>query len=127
MGAFLALLTGPAGALIEKGLLVVLIAGGIFFAYKDITGQAAYNQRLKDQTAQIVQLQKDDQRLQQDLGNIQKVNNDIIVKLNAQNQQVITDHDVVTHYIESPQAQQSNQQPVPDVIANTIGMLNNDQ
>lgn len=124
---FLAFINGPWGALAEKALLVLLVVGSIIFVYKDISGTASREQALKDQNAQIVQLQKDEQNLQQTLGIIQKDNNDILVKLDKQNQQVITDHDVITHYIESPQGQQSNQQPVAPVISNTIGMLYNDQ
>jgi hypothetical protein len=56
---------------------------------------------------------------------IEKINGDILIKLNAQNQKVIEQHDTVTHYIASPEAQKSNRES-SDVIKNTIGMLRHD-
>jgi hypothetical protein len=116
-------ISGPWGVLIQKAILILLVVGSLFMIYRDITGQATQSQYLRDQTTQLAQLQKDNQDLQTKLDNLQKVNTSILTNLNKENQKVIETHDVVTHYIESPEAQQSNEQPVPDVIKNTIGML----
>jgi preprotein translocase subunit SecF len=121
----LTFLRGPYGALLEKALFALLIVGGIFMVYRDITGHAAADQRLRDQNAQIAQLRKDEQSLNKTMAIIEQDNKDILIKLNQQNGKVIETHDNITHYIETqPNA---NQQPVPPVIGGTIGMLYNDQ
>lgn len=123
----LSILTGPWGALIEKGLLVLMICGAVFMVYKDIKHQGANEQLLRDQNAQLVQLDKDAKEYNQHMQNIEKINNDILVKLDAKNQKVVETHDTVTHYIESTEGQKSNGQPVPEVIKQTIGILRNEK
>lgn len=113
------------GALIEKALLVVAIGGLIYIAIAQYNGHIAEGQRIKDQNAQIQQVLKDNNILGQKLDNLSKINDNILVQLDAKNQKVEVLHDKVTTYITSPEAQKSNR-PSSDVIKNTIGMLRND-
>lgn len=122
---FLAFLSGPWGALIQKAMMAIVIAGVIWIAFSQYTSHVSHEQELKDQNAQLIQLQKDNQNLANRLNTLSQENIQILAKVGQKNQKVIETHDKVTTYIQSPDGQKSNR-PTSDIIRNTIGMLNDE-
>jgi hypothetical protein len=123
---FLAFLAGPWGALIQKALLVVAVAGLIYIGITQYNHNIREGQMLRDQNAQLIQVAKDNHTLQVKLDNLGKINNDILIKLDQKNGKVIETHDKVTNYIASPEAQKSNRGS-SDILKNTIGILRNEK
>ncbi len=121
---FLAFITGPWGALIQKALLVMSLCGLLYLAVSEYNHHIADAQMMRDQNAQLQQVIKDNNVLNKKLDDLSRINNDILIKLDAKNQKVEILHDKTTTYINSPEAQKSNR-PSSDVIKNTIGMLRN--
>jgi negative regulator of sigma E activity len=126
MSALLTFASGPWGALLQKAMLALMIAGTIWIAVSQYNDHIAKGQMLRDQNAQLVQLQKDNQEVNQKLSNLQIENNKILEKLDQKNNKVIETHDRVSTYIRSPEARKSNRES-SDVIKKTIGMLQNDE
>lgn len=123
---FLAFLSGPWGALIQKGLMVISIGLAAWILITQYNHHLTETQALKDQNAQLVQLEKDNQALTKKMNALSDANVQILLELDKQNQKVIQTHDKVTTYIQSPEGQKSNRQ-TSDVIRNTIGMLQNEE
>lgn len=123
MGSILAFFMGPIGS---KLLLGVALAGLIYIGITQYNHNIRATQMLTDQNAQLVQLQKDQQTLNKKMDSIDKINRDILTKLDEKNGKVVETHDKVTTYITSPEGQKSNR-PASDVIRTTIGILRNEK
>jgi hypothetical protein len=115
----------PMGALLGKVLMGLTLATMIYVAVSQYNEGIRKTQMLNDQNAQLVQLVKDYKELDRKMTVVSKINNDILVKLDQKNGKIIETHDTVTKYINSPEGQKSNGQPVPDVVKTTIGVLRN--
>lgn len=126
MAGILAFISGPWGALLSKVMLIVAILGVAYVGFNEYNHSVTQAQMLRDQNAQLVQLQKDNQDLQTKMNTLNKANADILLKLDNQNQKVVATHDRVATYIQSPEAQKSNRTS-SDVIRNTIGMLQDEE
>jgi hypothetical protein len=126
MDSILTFIAGPWGTLIGKVMMGLTLAAMIYVGVSQYNNSIRETQKMRDQQAQLVQLEKDNQVLKMKMANIEKINSDILVKLDQENLKVVTTHDKVTNYITSPEAQKTNRL-TSDVIKNTVGMLKNEK
>lgn len=107
------------GGVVVAGLLV----WGVYYGINKWEDSIRSNERLEMKADQLEQVLADQEELKKRTAELEQINSDILSNVQASNDTVIERHTEVREYINTPEAQSSNNQEPAEVIRNTIRML----
>ena len=126
MSKILGFITGPIGILIGKGMMIMTIIALIYSAVSSYNRGIADEERLKNQNAQLEQLNRDNQELRAKEQELEDKNRQILEETRVANDRVVERHTEVRTYLQSDEARSSNREASP-AIKNTIRMLRDEE
>jgi len=107
-------------------LLILAVSGGGWYSYHHWVHNIQQTQIKDDNNKQLEQMAKDIKDLQVKTDALDQANSDILEKLNAKNTAVRDNHDKISTYISSPQAQKSDRES-SEVLKETVRRLQSAQ